>query len=277
MFIFSFLLFSFLNHAQISSTTDALGGAGIANAHPIDSAYLNPAGLAAFADVYFSGQYFFGKQNLGNTKQWGVTLADASQGNIFKGSLTYRRRKTSLSPQDVKEEDYIATGAVKLTQRWSVGAHIYKKQTDSLVGSVDQYNGDFGAMWQISDKVALGFTQFGLVGTKNTGIAGTGLTNRTSLGVSWSPLFFVQVLADLTYYNENNPRRRLVHALGVALSHTEYIFLRLGARIDDAWGGTYYTGGLYFNGPKFKLGYAYQKEVRRDIGGAHTIDLSFNF
>jgi hypothetical protein len=276
MLFFSFLFFSSFHFAQVGSTADAMGGSGIASAHPIESAFLNPAGIAEFSSIYFSGLFFNGKTSLGNNRQWGATIADASPENVFAGSLAYRHRTFELAPEDVEEQDFIFTGAFKPHKQIAIGAHVYKKQTRGFFNDVDQYNGDIGGLFMLSKSLALGFTQFGVVGTKKMPVVGTGLTNKTTVGAQWAPYSFLALTGDVSMYNERNPNGRFIHAFGAAFSHVEFAHIHFGGRFDDARGETYYTLGLLFDGPKLKIGYSYQKEVRQELGEMHTIDISLN-
>lgn len=277
--IFLYLLFSFpSSFAQVGATTDALGGAGVANLNAVDSAFLNPAGLAFFSDVQFSGTYRFGKTSLGDVRQMNAVIADARNDNLFSGSLAYRQRDYERSlPTEINEKQFVLNTAFLLGPRWGMGLRGYKIQTDLASGeTIDQYNGDLGVHFALTPAVALAATQSGLFSAKEGLAAPLGVLPETKIGGLLRINSFITVLADVGFAYNQNPNDRTSQAVGLSLTKMEFMNLNFGARFDERARETIYTAGLQFAGPRLKLGYAYQKEVRQEFGEAHTIDISMN-
>lgn len=277
MALFSILFVSFFNFAQVSSTSDAMGGTGVAYASAVDSAFLNPAGISFFSDIHFSGAYRFGKSVLGDMQQMHAVIADANPENLFKGSLAYRERKYEPGADDVKEQDFIANAAYAFTPGFGVGVRGYKKQTNvPLQDRVDQYNGDLGLLWRPGQYWVVGITQYGLLSTKDTLVQPLGVLPMTTAGALFTLPDIAVVTADISYAYKENTSDRFSHAIGVSFQNVEFLRTNLGARFDDRAGETVYSAGFQFWGPRLKVGYAYQKEVRKELGEMHTIDISMN-
>lgn len=279
MMIFEILLILMsVSHAQVGATTDALGGAGVAHASALDSAFLNPAGLAFFSDVQMGGSYRFGKTSLGDVRQINAVMAEATRENLFAGSLAYRQRDYETSPMsEINEKQFVANIAFLLTPQWSVGLRGYKVQTDlQSHQKIDQYNGDLGIHYVMNDYFGFALTQTGILSTKEGLVAPLGVLPETRVGTMVQVNQLVGLLADVGYAYNQNPDKRTSQSFGVVLTKMEFLKFHFGARFDDRSRERAYTAGLQFYGPRLKLGYAYQKEVRQEWGETHTIDISLN-
>lgn len=269
------IFFSAFNFAQVGTTADSLGGAGVAHAHPTESALLNPAGLAFFSDAYFAGIYRYGKSTLGGTRQYNAVIADADEENLFVGSVAYRQVDYDDVPGgEIQEKEFVANAAYRLPSL-AIGLRGYKKQTDVFGAKVDQYNSDLGIHWISTDHLAFGITQTGMFSTKNYQYP-LGVLPATTLGGMFAISELFSIFADFSYAYNQNPNDRFVHAVGLSLQHLEFLRINVGGRFDDRSGETSYTAGLQFHGPRLKVGYAYQKEVRKELGEMHTFDISVN-
>lgn len=271
------LCFSYFNFAQVGSTADALGGAGVANAIATESAFLNPAGLGFYSDVQAAGVFRTGKSKLGNFRQFNAVVADANPENLFVGSLAYRHRNYDASPtQDVQEKEILVSAAYRLRPELAMGLRGYKKQTDFFGLKQDEINSDFGIHWVPKSNWAVGFTQYSMFSTKDDFSFPLGLLPASTLGFQYVLGGMVSLNADLSYFYKQNPQDRFSHALGISFMHVEYFRINVGGRFDDRAGETAYTAGFQFYGPNLKVGYAYQKEVRQELGEVHTFDISLN-
>ncbi len=254
-----------------------MGGTGIAQPHGSDSAFLNPAGISYFSEVHATGGYRYGKTAIGNVKQFHAVIMDSNEENIFKGAIAYRERKyESALFGDAREKDFIANGAYQINPNLSVGLRGYKKQTDIPLESIDQYNGDLGAHWIVVKDFALAITQFGMFSTKDSVVQPLGVLPMTTVGALYVIPDIVVFTADLAYAYKENDRDRFSHAVGVGFINVEFFRTNFGARFDDRAGEAYYSAGFQFAGPRLKIGYAYQKESRKDLGEVHTFDISVN-
>lgn len=273
------LFFHFLNFAQVGTTADSLGGAGVARSHMTEAAFLNPAGLGFFSNLEFASAYVFGKTRLGDLRQLNVVFADGSSENFFLGSVAYKQKEyTSTSALEIHEKEFIANAAFRLRPELSVGLRGYKVQTEP-VGGVEQsqYNSDIGVQWIMNKKLSLGMTQVGILSAKESLIFPLGVLPRTTVGAQYIVNSMLIFTGDLVYAYNQNPHKRFTHSAGISLTHLEYFRLNAGGRFDDRAGETAYTAGVQFCGPQLKVGYAYQKEVRQRFGEIHTIDISLNF
>jgi hypothetical protein len=275
MSFFILILFSVFNHAQVGSTSDSLGGVGAALANPTEASFINPAGLAFFSGGYFSGGYRSGKSDFGDYRQMSVVMADASEENLFSGSLAYRQKDFDFTPSiDLQEKDFIATAAYRRPSL-AIGIRGYKKQTELVGENIDQYNGDLGLQWMSTEHFTVGITQSGMWSTKAVEQP-FGVLPSTTVGAMFVIPQLAMLIADFSYAYTQNPNDRLVHSVGLSLQHIEFVSINTGLRMDDRSGETTMTAGLQFVGPRLKAGYAYQKEVRKELGEVHTFDISIN-
>lgn len=273
-FIF-LILFSLFNHAQVGSTSDSLGGVGAAIAHPTEASFINPAGLAFFSGAFVTAGYRTGKSSFGDYRQMSAVIADANEENLFSGSLAYRQKDFDFSPlNDLQETDLIATAAYRLPTI-AIGLRGYKKETELIGATTEQYNGDLGLQWMSSEQLTLGITQTGLLSTKDV-VQPFGVLPATTVGAMFVIPQLATLIADFSYAYTQNPNDRWVHAVGLSFQHIEFISLNTGLRMDDRSGETTVTAGLQFVGPRLKAGYAYQKETRKELGEVHTFDISIN-
>lgn len=253
-----------------------MGGAGVAYASGAESTFLNPAGVAMYNDINIAAAHRFGKSALGDLKQYNAIIVDSSEENMFKGSIAYRERIYEPSIGDVREKDFIANGAYLVHPDWAVGVRGYKKQTDIPLESIDQYNGDVGVLWTPQKQMAFGITQYGLFSTKEGIAQPLGVLPMTTIGGLYTFPDIAVVTADLSYAYNENQKNRFIHAFGVSFHNVEFFRTNVGIRADDRAGEMAYTAGFQFWAPRLKVGYAYQKEVRKELGEMHTIDISIN-
>ncbi|MCC6138214.1 MAG: hypothetical protein IT287_06255 [Bdellovibrionaceae bacterium] len=271
------LFLSQLNFAQVGTTADALGGAGVANAIATESAFLNPAGLGFHSDVQVAGVFRTGKSQLGDFRQFNAVIADANPGNLFVGSLAYRQRNYDAGPtSDIEDKEMIINAAYRLRPEFAMGLRGYKKQTDFFGVKQDEVNSDFGMQLVPMNNWTIGFTQYSMFSTKDNLAYPLGLLPMSTVGVQYVLSQMIAFNADLSYAYKQNNQDRFAHAVGVSFMHVEYFRINVGGRFDDRAGETAYTAGFQFYGPNLKVGYAYQKEVRQELGEVHTFDISLN-
>lgn len=278
LFLLSSLIFS--SSAQVGSASDALGGTGIGAYHPLESIFLNPAALARSQTAYFGGQYYADKLSPGDhLRQYSVLIADGLPESMFPGGIAYRYRNYEVGGQDVREHLLQASGAARLSETFSVGLTGYKLKTDLPTGAdYNQYNGDIGVYWQALPYFSMGAVARAVLGSKdNVAFGISEIKPSAGIGATYSVMEMINLRADANYIYEDNPDKLWQHHLGMETTNLEWFNLRAGLRGDDYKKETSWSAGFGFNGPRLKLAYAYQKEIRQKLGESHTVDIWTDF
>ncbi len=272
-------LFIFLTSAQVGSVSDAMGGAGIAGAHPYESAILNPAALIEFKTKYFGMQQR--KADLGPSleqDQYSFFFTDAGEMSAVPGTVFYRQRSNKFLDQKVREQHLQISGAAALTQKLAVGLSGYKIKTDLMSGEdYNQYNADLGAYWLALPDLAIGGVFRGVMGSKNTVWPLSQVLPTIGSGAEYRFFEMFKVRYDVNYVLEQNGNKRFRHQVGGEVRYDFLLALRAGFSQDDRLGENRLTLGAGWDGPRLKVAYSYQKEDRKDLGDAHSVDMWFDF
>ncbi len=278
MILLSLLLqFSF---AQVGSTVDALGGAGIAAPHPYESAILNPAALVEFKTKYFGIQTHSSDNSVSgvDTNQQSIFITDAGDMTIFPGALMYRQRTNKVAGVRIREQQFQLSGAGAITRHFAVGLSGYKIKTDLPTGAdYNQYNADLGAYWFINDQWSVGGIFRGLLGSKDTAWAASKVLPSSGMGAEYRFFEMFKLRYDLNYVWEQNSDNRFLHQFGGEVRYDNLLVLRAGLNQDDRVSENRWSAGIGWEGPKLKVAYAYQKETRQKLGESHSIDMWLDF
>ncbi|MBY0384783.1 hypothetical protein K2X05_06450 [bacterium] len=264
---------------QVGSTADAMGGAGIAGAHPYESAILNPAAMVEFKSS------FMGLQGMSSEvdpqleqKQYSIFFTDAGDMTMFPGALMYRWRTNEILGQKVREQHIQLSGAAALTKKMSVGVSAYKIRTDLASGEdYNQYNADVGTYWLALEQLSVGAVFRGVLGSKNTVWAPSQVLPSAGIGAEYKLYEMFKFRYDINYVLEQNSNQRFRHQLGGEVRYDFLLVLRTGFNQDDRIGENRWTAGIGWDGPRLKLAYAFQKADRRNSGQTHSIDMWLDF
>lgn len=273
------LFISLASAQQVGSTADAMGGAGIAGAHPYESAILNPAAMVEFKTSFMGLQGMSSEVNPdGEQKQYSLFFTDAGEMTMFPGALFYRWRTNEILGQKVREQHLQLSGAAAITQKMSLGVSGYKVRTDLMSGEdYNQYNMDVGAYWLALESLSVGAVARGVMGSKNTVWAASQVLPSTGIGAEYKLYEMFKFRYDINYVLEQNPNKRFRHQLGGEVRYDFLLVLRAGFNQDDRIGENRWTAGIGWDGPRLKLAYAFQKEDRRNSAETHSIDMWLDF
>jgi len=278
---FSLLVFFATAWGQVGSTTDALGGASLGNNHPLDSAWTNPAGLAGVHGVYAGLNYFKGDVSEtpeSDLKQYGATITDGS-GSTLPGSIGYRQRTYEVGANRVNEKIYRLAAAVPLNSRWALGVAGYRVHTEPWnAGDTNQDNVDLSVLWNPWDGLQFGAITRGVFGSKDGVYGPSHVEPSGGVGMRLNLMRAMSLLTDLNYgYEGSGYSGRLQTQVGLELATANAVALRLGFNNDDWHDQRRICAGLGWDGPKLRVGYAYQKETRQKLGESHTVDIWLAF
>jgi hypothetical protein len=264
--------------AQVGSSTDALGGAAIGNSHALDSGWTNPAALAEVEGVVAGAQFFNGTVASGvDLRQYGITITDGSTG-AFPGAAGYKHRTYTVGGKTFSEYMMRFSAAIPIQHQLSVGFSGYRVHTNAFTnGAMNQDNGDLGVYWRASKKLSLGAVTRALFGSKDNAFLPSKVRPTGGLGAEYDLLDFLRLRMDLLYPYEDNPDSRIQTNMGLEIRNMQYVSLRFGYNNDEFRKEDRFTAGFAWDGPKLRLGYSYQKEVRQKLGESHTIDIWLGF
>lgn len=256
-----------------------MGGAGIGGSHAYESAILNPASLIDVKKSYFALQtHSAGMEAPAKLRHYSVFMTDAGEDTNYPGTLFYRQRTVDIRGQKTREQQFQLSGAAALTKSFAVGISGYKIRTDLMTGSdYSQYNADLGAYWLASEALSMGAVFRGVAGSKNTTWLESRVLPMAGLGAEWRFFEMFRFRYDVNYFLEQNSQQRFRHQIGGEVRYDFMLVLRTGYSQDDRLGENRWTAGIGWEGPKLKVGYAYQKENRKNLGDMHSIDMWFDF
>lgn len=274
------LLFFASSWGQVGTATDALGGASIANSHALDSAWTNPAGLAAQPGAAFGVQYFRGDvAQLTDMEQYGLTIMDNTNG--FPGALGYKSRtyKTTGTGNKVHEQVFRLAAAVPIGETFVLGLSGYRVHTDPWnTEKTDQDNGDLSVLMMISPAIQVGLITRAVMGARDNVYGPSRVVPSGGVGAKVAVVQGLSVLGDLNYgYEDIGSGKRLDTRLGIEFMNSEKIALRVGYNNDDWRAERRFSAGFGWEGPKLRVGYSYQKETRQEYGESHTVDIWLSF
>jgi hypothetical protein len=274
-----FSIFIFVSSAQVGSVADAMGGAGIGGAHPYESAILNPAALVEFKSKHFGMQQR--KTDLGpnlDQEQYSFFFTDAGETTVVPGTVFYRQRSNQFLDQKVREQHLQISGAAALTQTLSVGASGYKIKTNLMSGDdYNQYNLDLGTYWLALPNLTVGGVFRGVMGSESTEWPLSQVLPMAGTGAEYRFFEMFKLRYDINYFLEQNGDKRFRHQIGGEVRYDYMLALRAGWSQDDRLGENRVTLGVGWDGPRLKVAYAFQKEDRKQLGDAHSVDMWFDF
>jgi hypothetical protein len=258
-----------------------MGGAGRAAFDPAESAYLNPASLAALRTYFGSAYYSTASHPLyGNDAKYGALLSDGNAEGLFAGALGYTHGTISAPTGHDSSEDFFAAAAGYIIPNLSVAVSGHYVMDTFAVGQrQNQINGSLGLMYSVSESLAFGLIGRDLGGTKK------GVPDRDQLvpayggGMTYYWAKTLQYRLDVEYPDQLNPRHRPDVMTGVESYVAKALALRGGFRWQEseAKEGHYLTMGFGLHGPKIALDYSFEKDLLVAGGTRHTVDLWMPF
>lgn len=280
--IILFSTFSISAHAQFFTgpISSAIGGAGRAAIDPSEAGLLNPATVAHLRRYYVSGNYGFGSHvNDGDLQQFGVLLADGTEGNAFPGSLSYVRR--TINRRDgvrLTQSDINIAIAEFAGDRIAFGLSAHRR-TDELSsgGDWEQYNGTLGILVTPYEFLGLGFVLYDFLPLNDFAPAGVQTVPTFAIGSNFLIGETFRIRLDLVRPDKQNPNRRTNVMAGFDSYFRPDFSFRFGGLWSETTDQTFVTAGLGYKGPKLSFDYTFQKDVRVAEGARHLFDLWIPF
>ncbi len=253
--------------------SNAMGGAGRA-AGESEGHLLNPASLAHLKGYNLDGGYRYeSHEDLGGTRDWSVNIADGSSESLFLGGFSYINSEQKLNGQITDIEDYVLSVGGFVIEGLSLGvqAQRWSRRPPSLSEQII-YQGSAGLLYTPLENFGMALVTYNFLDEHEPQ-----LRPELALGLHYlyEPIFRARL--DVSYPTKYNPNKK-----GIIMIGTETLFLsgfkpRFGAKFDDVAKKTILTAGVGWEGPKFAINYAFEKDVRTKDQHRQSFDLNMFF
>lgn len=274
-------IFSLSAQAQVfrGPISAAMGGTGRAAMDSVEGAFLNPALIALIKDHQLSGYYRDGEMDPGQHRQgWGVGAADNSAGVLFPGTLNYVRLHDTGRASNAANSELIHAAIAKTYKDFAFGVSGYRLDTE-VDNDKDyvQWNFSLGVVWIGGQSYGLGYV------LQNIALPGSdvpaGLREDLQQGIGGFAALgdIVHVRADITRHEQNNPQQKMIYMLGFENMVSSFGVFRIGYRMDDEHGQRYLTAGAALQGPRMKLDYSLEKNLKGTGDALHSVDMRIPF
>ncbi|RYG54448.1 hypothetical protein EON80_31745, partial [bacterium] len=241
----------------------ATGGAGRASLDPGEAGLLNPASVAHLQRYYFSGNYGFGNHERdGDMKQYGLLLADGTEGNTFPGALSYTRRNLDYKGGGTEvQSDINLSLAEFFSDHIAMGFAIHRQtnERNAIAGGGDhtQYNGHVGLMFTPFEYFGLGLVAYDVLPPRDGVPSGVRTVPTFALGTNLIIQKILYVRLDLVRPDLDNPNRRTNVMAGLDTYFREDLAARIGVMAKETTDQTFFTAGIGYKGPKLSFDYTY--------------------
>jgi len=275
--------FTFSAEAQVfrGTLSSSMGGTGRAAMDSLEGAFLNPALVPLLKDYEIDGYFRDGTLDPGQHKQaWGVGAGDNSKDVLFPAEVNYvRLRDTGVAgtkgPVD-GELMHLAVG--KNYGNFSYGISGYRLASSVTNDqSYVQWNYSLGALAMINQDMGIAYVLMNLARPGSDVPVGLRQDMQQGVGFFSSIFDIARLRVDITRNEVNNVDKKMVYMVGFENMATQYGIFRMGYRHDDQLAQDYATLGFGLHGPRLKLDYAFEKNVKGTGEALHSVDMRLPF
>ena len=274
-----FLTLSKVNPARgqtfLGAGPEALGQAGRAAVHPVDSHYLNPAALPFSKEMSFGTAYQMAAPSLPNPQNtFAIVVTDNGPDKPVTGSFGYLYRRSSFTDKTIVDQDFSLDFATKIFPTVSLGVQGRRlfRQVSNGGSGFTKHNVSAGVLVLPAPFLGFSFVAYDMLNDDDLDMIPV-----MSIGSHIVIMDIVRLRADVTRQEKLNPEKKGTLNLGMEITGAEGFFLRTGGAWDTLHNRTFWTGGLAWEGPKLCLAYAYRDNVNLAGDTAHTLEAWLNF
>lgn len=264
-----------LAHAQNFSGTVArsMGGAGRA-AGSADSHILNPATLVHVKGYQLGYQYaFHSREQRGILRDWTINIADGNTEAFFRGGATYLNREIKVQGVKTRTENYLVSVGNFLMDNVSIGVQgQYWIETPEGVAKSTFFQSSFGVLYIPVENVGLAFVSNNFLKEHRAGV-------RPELGFGLHYLYeeIFRLRFDIIYPTKHNAMKKGVLMLGGESLFANDLSFHFGGRLDDIAKENWFTLGVGWDGPRLRMAYAFEKNLKTAKEIRQSFDLSLFF
>lgn len=260
-------------NAQVysSAISSGAGGTGRSSVEPGDVHFLNPA-----MQVHLQGRrLFFSNLQTKDQTEFVAVLSDNTRESLVPGSLGFWQKTAGKGADQIKEKDLSFSLAEFGGQRWAMGIAAHMIETELSDKSYRQNTADIGFAYNPNPQWGFGAVFYNVYESENIPKA---FLRQGSLGLGAT--YIHQKFARYRLDFVSGSRYRLDEGKilgGVESYFNEWLVFRLGAGASFKGQEGLWSAGFGFDGPVFKLQYAYQDPQNVQKEGIHLVDLTIPF
>ncbi len=269
-------------HAELfqGPLSASMAGSGRAGIDGSEGAFLNPA-LVPLQKNYEIDAYFRdGEADLGQHRHaYGLGVGDNTPDVLFPGAINYiRTRDTGRAAGATDGELWHMAIGRNVGGKFAFGVSGYrlssKVQNDR---EYVQWNYSLGVLLILGPDMGLAYVLNNLAKPGSEVPHGLRQDLQQGFGFFASVFNVARLHADIVRNEVDNPQHRLVYMLGAENLSGEFAIFRLGFKRDDERNQNYVTAGACLNGPRLKIDYSFEKNVRGVSGALHSVDIRLPF
>ena len=279
-----FILILIAHHASAEffrgPVSKASGGSGRAGIPGMESAFVNPALIPLEKASEMSAYYHDGYIGSGQHRNgWAVGVIDAEKEVWFPGAAHYVRTRDGGRTRTATEGElwHMAVGK-NISERLALGLSAYRLQYD-VEGDREytQWNGSIGGLVLITETFGLAYVLDNLVKPGSEVPRGLREDLKQGVGVYGAVADLVKIRGDISRQEKFNPGKKMGFAIGMESMTSQWILFRAGFQRDELADTRIWSAGFGFNGPRLKVDYAVEKNVKGTGGAVHSVDLRVPF
>lgn len=256
--------------AQISSTAASMAtaGAGRASVEAGDVTTLNPAML-----VHLTNRDL---HTFATRDAWSVGVSDNARDSVVPAALSYTKSKFGEQALRTEGEDLRLSLGGFLARNLSMG--LTASQRGFHRGETDwrQINADLGLAWIVTPKLGLALVGYDLMPAKEDMPEDLKTTPRGGIGANYLLHDLFRLRADYVSGRGNNFGQGSL-LLGYEAQLNDFVLIRLGYANEKETRRDLLGAGFGLSLPRFRLNYAYQSALRGEFEARHSVDLGIPF
>jgi hypothetical protein len=261
----------------------AMGGAGRAAADPGESVLLNPASLPHLQFYTVASHFLAGwHSRAGNERGFALLISDGTPDTLFPGALSFSRRWTDFAQGagSVMEQDLQLTVGGMIGRKVALGVSGRRRNWVPVEGLSGVYgqeyaqnNADIGLLATPVKWLGIGLVASDILNTDENIPRGVRLVPTYGVGAHILMYENFRLRLDLVRPDVDNPDRRTNVMVGLESHFAEEGAFRLGAQWRETADQMWLSAGFGFLGPRLRVDYTFQKDVRVADGTRHLFDL----
>ncbi|MGZ3722820.1 MAG: hypothetical protein ACXVA9_07830 [Bdellovibrionales bacterium] len=279
--LLALLLFHSLSHADFfhGPLSSSMGGTGRAAMNSPEGAFLNPALVPLMKDYEFDTHYRDGLLDPGQHRtSYGVGAGDNTKEVLFPGAFHYLRLRGTGQASAPTDSELFHVAVGKNFGGYSVGVSGYR-----MSSKVDrdreyvQWNYSLGFLALINEDMGVAYVLKNIA--KPGGDVPAGLREDLQQGVGYFASLgtVARVRVDITREETGNIDKKLSYMIGCENLASEFGVFRVGYRRDDRLQQDYLTLGAGLEGPRLKIDYAFEKNLKGTAEALHSVDMRLPF
>lgn len=251
-----------------SSVAAATAGSGRAAIEPGDALFLNPATLVHLREKKFFSS--FAKSEMA------FSLSDNSEDAAIPGGLGFLQTKSEAGGITIRNQDLHLSVAEVFLPKFSFGITAHYFKSDVNEARFSQTNADGGFLFTPNEHSGIAVVGYNFFGQRTDVPEAVRLKPSLAFAYHYIYKSFIRLRADLISAPDYNFGQSTL-ALGYETFFSQWLIWRLGYQYNKLLDRNMATTGLGFDGPRFKINYAYQLNTKDSGDYRHSIDLVIPF